>query len=140
MSNAIMESIGKYLGLIGGDSIDTNKSFQIGSYINLNTNDVKESLENKGLDVIVLGNGDRIINQYPINTTLLQGDKIFLLTNDSNVKMPSLIGYTKIECISLLNLLNVDYEFEGYGYVTEQSIKVGESINDKIKIILKERQ
>lgn len=140
MSNAIMESIGKYLGLIGGDSIDTNKSFQIGSYINLNTNDVKESLENKGLDVIVLGNGDRIINQYPINTTLLQGDKIFLLTNDSNIKMPSLIGYTKIECISLLNLLNVDYEFEGYGYVTEQSIKVGESINDKIKIILKERQ
>ena len=140
MSNAIMESIGKYLGLIGGDSIDTNKSFQIGSYINLNTNDVKESLENKGLDVIVLGNGDRIINQYPINTTLLQGDKIFLLTNDSNVKMPSLIGYTKIECISLLNLLNVDYEFEGYGYVIEQSIKVGESINDKIKIILKERQ
>ncbi len=140
MSNAIMESIGKYLGLIGGDSIDTNKSFQIGSYINLNTNDVKESLENKGLDVIVLGNGDRIINQYPMNTTLLQGDKIFLLTNDSNVKMPSLIGYTKIECISLLNLLNVDYEFEGYGYVTEQSIKVGESINDKIKIILKERQ
>ena len=140
MSNAIMESIGKYLGLIGGDSIDTNKSFQIGSYINLNTNDVKESLENKDLDVIVLGNGDRIINQYPINTTLLQGDKIFLLTNDSNVKMPSLIGYTKIECISLLNLLNVDYEFEGYGYVIEQSIKVGESINDKIKIILKERQ
>ena len=140
MSNAIMESIGKYLGLIGGDSIDTNKSFQIGSYINLNTNDVKESLENKGLDVIVLGNGDRIINQYPINTTLLQGDKIFLLTNDSNIKMPSLIGYTKIECISLLNLLNVDYEFEGYGYVTEQSIKAGESINDKIKIILKERQ
>lgn len=140
MSNAIMESIGKYLGLIGGDSIDTNKSFQIGSYINLNTSDVKESLENKGLDVIVLGNGDRIINQYPINTTLLQGDKIFLLTNDSNIKMPSLIGYTKIECISLLNLLNVDYEFEGYGYVTEQSIKVGESINDKIKIILKERQ
>ena len=140
MSNAIMESIGKYLGLIGGDSIETNKSFQIGSYINLNTNDVKESLENKGLDVIVLGNGDRIINQYPINTTLLQGDKIFLLTNDSNIKMPSLIGYTKIECISLLNLLNVDYEFEGYGYVTEQSIKAGESINDKIKIILKERQ
>ena len=140
MSNAIMESIGKYLGLIGGDSIETNKSFQIGSYINLNTNDVKESLENKGLDVIVLGNGDRIINQYPINTTLLQGDKIFLLTNDSNIKMPSLIGYTKIECISLLNLLNVDYEFEGYGYVIEQSIKVGESINDKIKIILKERQ
>lgn len=140
MSNAIMESIGKYLGLIGGDSIETNKSFQIGSYINLNTNDVKESLENKGLDVIVLGNGDRIINQYPINTTLLQGDKIFLLTNDSNIKMPSLIGYTKIECISLLNLLNIDYEFEGYGYVTEQSIKAGESINDKIKIILKERQ
>lgn len=140
MSNAIMESIGKYLGLIGGNSIETSKGFQIENYINLNTNDVKKSLEDKGLDVVILGNGDRIINQYPMDTTLLQGDKIFLLTNDSNIKMPSLIGYTKIECISLLNLLNVDYEFEGYGYVTEQSIKAGESINDKIKIILKERQ
>lgn len=140
MSNAIMESIGKYLGLIGGNSIETSKGFQIENYINLNTNDIKKSLEDKGLDVVILGNGDRIINQYPMDTTLLQGDKIFLLTNDSNIKMPSLIGYTKIECISLLNLLNVDYEFEGYGYVTEQSIKAGESINDKIKVILKERQ
>ena len=52
--------------------------------------------------------------------------------------MPSLIGYSRLEAISLLNLINVDYEIEGYGFVTEQSIKVGETISDKIKLKLEQ--
>ena len=63
---------------------------------------------------------------------------IFLLTNDKNIKMPDLKGYSRIEAISILNLLDVDYEIEGYGYVTEQSIKAGSDITDKIKLILKQ--
>ena len=53
--------------------------------------------------------------------------------------MPDLTGYTRIEAISLLNLLNVEYEIEGFGYVTEQSINVGDIISTNIKITLKQK-
>ena len=138
MTHSIMESIAKYKGLISSkENIDGSKKIEITNYINLNTEEVVKDLENKGLNVITLGDGNKIIDQYPKDTTLVTNDKIFLLTN-GNVKMPSLIGYSRLEAISLLNLIDVDYEIEGYGFVTEQSIKAGEKISDKIKLKLEQ--
>ena len=138
MTHSIMESIAKYKGLISSkENIDGSKKIEITNYINLNTEEVVKDLENKGLKVITLGDGNKIIDQYPKDTTLVTNDKIFLLTN-GNVKMPSLIGYSRLEAISLLNLIDVDYEMEGYGFVTEQSIKAGEKISDKVKLKLEQ--
>lgn len=137
MTQSIIESIAKYKGMITEKKDDSDViSYEIKDYTNLNKEDVLKKLD--GLDVVVLGNGNKIIDQYPKNTTLVTDDKIFLLTNDTNIKMPSLIGYSRIEAVSLLELLDIDYEIEGYGFVTEQSIKAGENITDKIKLILKQ--
>ena len=137
MTQSIIESIAKYKGMITEKKDDSDViSYEIKDYTNLNKEDVLKKLD--GLDVVVLGNGDKIIDQYPKNTTLVTDDKIFLLTNDSNIKMPNLKGYSRIDAISLLDLLNIDYEIEGYGFVTGQSIKAGENITDKIKLILKQ--
>ena len=138
MTHSIMESIAKYKGLLSSkENSENNKKIEVANYINLNTLDVVKDLENKGLKVITLGDGNKIIDQYPKDTTLVTNDKIFLLTN-GNIKMPSLIGYSRLEAISLLNLIGADYEIEGYGFVTEQSIKVGEIISDKIKLKLEQ--
>ena len=137
MTQSIIESIAKYKGMITEKKDDSDViSYEIKDYTNLNKEDVLKKLD--GLDVVVLGNGDKIIDQYPKNTTLVTDDKIFLLTNDSNIKMTNLKGYSRIDAISLLDLLNIDYEIEGYGFVTGQSIKAGENITDKIKLILKQ--
>ena len=137
MAHSIIESIAKYKGLISDKKDDNNiKTYEIKDYTNLDKEDVLKKLD--GLDVVVLGNGNKIIDQYPKKATLVTNDKIFLLTNDKNIKMPDLKGYSRIEAISILSLLDVDYEIEGYGYVTEQSIKAGSDITDKIKLILKQ--
>ena len=137
MTHSIIESIAKYKGLISDKKDDNDvKTYEIKDYTNLDKEDVLKKLD--GLDVVVLGNGNKIIDQYPKKATLVTNDKIFLLTNDDNIKMPDLKGYSRIEAISILNLLDIDYEIEGYGYVTEQSIKVGSDITDKIKLILKQ--
>ena len=139
MAHSIIESIAKYKGLISDKKDDNNiKTYEIKDYTNLDKEDVLKKLD--GLDVVVLGNGNKIIDQYPKNATLLTNDKIFLLTNDNNVKIPDLKGYSRIDAISLLDLLDIDYEIEGYGFVTEQSIKAGENITDKIKLILKQNE
>ena len=137
MAHSIIESIAKYKGLISDKKDDNDiKTYEIKDYTNLDKEDVLKKLD--GLDVVVLGNGNKIIDQYPKKATLVTNDKIFLLTNDKNIKMPDLKGYSRIEAISILNLLDIDYEIEGYGYVTEQSIKAGSDITDKIKLILKQ--
>ncbi len=141
MTQSAMESIAKYKGYISNDTNDdTINEVNVENYVNANTSEVVEELENKGLDVVLLGEGEKIISQYPIKgTTLLTGDKIFLLTNAQEILMPDLTGYSKIEAIALLDLLDIEYEFDGYGFVTEQSIKVGEQITDKIKLTLKQK-
>ena len=51
--------------------------------------------------------------------------------------MPHLIGYTRSEAIYIMQTLGYKYEIEGYGNVTEQSIKEGEDVGENIvKIVL----
>ena len=142
LTKPVMESIAKYKGLISGSANEEDGPVKttISSYINQNTEETVKVLEAAGLKVVQLGNGNRIINQYPKkDSILLSGDKIFLLTNDKEILMPDLIGYSRIEAISLLNLLNVSYEIEGYGYVKLQSIKKNEPISDVVKLTLEEK-
>ena len=55
--------------------------------------------------------------------------------------MPDLTGYTRSEAIYLMKTLGFDYELEGYGYVTAQSIKAGEVVGgNTVKITLNEKQ
>jgi len=137
MLQPAIESIAKYKGYIyGGASTDSPVKFEVENYINENVNIIKEKL-NSILDVVVLGDGDTIINQYPIvNSTILTGDKIYLVTN-GNKLMPNLTNYSRIDAISVLNLLNIEYEINGYGYVIEQSILPGKVIDDKVILTLK---
>ena len=141
ITNDVIESIGNYKGLIGNDvSKDNPSKYNLSSFINQSTAEVKEKLKNDGLNVTVLGDGDKIIKQYPYeNTTILDNEEVILITNDPNITMPSLIGYSRIKAISILNLLGVDYEVEGYGFVTSQSVKKGEVIADKVLITLEEK-
>ena len=53
--------------------------------------------------------------------------------------MINLTGYSKKEVINILELLNIDYELEGNGYVYEQSISDGEDINGKVIVKLKNK-
>ncbi|MBO5095302.1 MAG: penicillin-binding protein [Bacilli bacterium] len=140
ITQPVIESIAKYKGLIKNEEeTSLNTKYTLENYINKDIEDVKTKLKEKGLDVIVLGDGDKIIKQYPYsNKEVIKDDKVFLITN-GDITMPDLTGYTRIEAISLLNLLNVEYEIEGFGYVTEQSINVGDIISTNIKITLKQK-
>ena len=130
-SKSLMESIAKYKGMFS--EVNKNVSLtkvRVGSYINKSTIEIQDKLSANGIDVILLGKGDKIINQYPSNgTTLISGDKVILMTNDSNVKMPKIIGWSRQDTIGLFKLVGMKYNVEGYGFVTSHSIEKGENIN-----------
>lgn len=140
ITKPVIESIAKYKGLIkNNDEVFSNNKYVIKNYINKDIDEIKNNLKENGLDVVVIGDGDKIIKQYPSEQTeVITNDKVFLITN-GDITMPDLTDYTRIEAISLFKLLNIDYEIEGYGYVYDQSIKKGEKIASNIKISLKQK-
>lgn len=138
LSNAvkdIMKSIAKYKNMFSETKEEeTLNTIEIKSYLNQNVKDVTTTLSNQGLNVIVLGNGEKIIKQSIVNDYLISSEKIILLTDDSEYKMPSIIGWSRNDAIKLFNLLGISYTIDGYGYVTNQSIEKNTTITNDMNI------
>lgn len=139
----VMKSVAKYLNMFSDQEDEgTITKYSLPSYINKNTADVKADLISKNVTPIILGPGDKIINQFPnYDNTVLSYDKVFLVTNDLNIKMPNVIGWSRSDIVNLCNLLDLNYEFEGYGYVTAQSMEKDSPIKkgDTLKVTLAEK-
>lgn len=127
-----VEEIAKYSNITNTKSdVDSSKIITLNNYINKNISDVISELENKNLKPIVLGDGEKVINQYPLaNMTRNKDSKVFILTNDENYFLPDITGYSASDVINLCNLLNINYTLEGYGFVTSSSIAPGTNIKD----------
>ena len=141
--NNLMKNIAKYKNMFEEETKNQSSvtSLKLDSYINQKVTDVKKIMDENHITTTIIGNGDKIINQYPNKgETVLSYDRVFLITNDDAGKMPNLIGYSRSDAIYLMKTLGYDYELEGYGYVTAQSIKEGELVGNKVvKITLKEK-
>ena len=120
-----IEEIASYAKLTESKSdADPSKIITLDNYISKYLDTTLEKLKNKKIDVIILGNGKYIINQYPLkNKTLLSGEKLFLLTNDKEIKMENLKGWSLSEVKTYCNLIGLKLEYNGYGYVINQSIE-----------------
>ena len=140
----LMKNIAKYRNIFDeGKKINSEvTSLTLDSYINKQTKDVKTIMDQNKIKTIIIGDGDKIINQYPKKgETVISYDKVFLITNKGQNKMPDLSGYSRSETIYLMNTLGYKYELEGYGYVKQQSLKPGEDVNENIvKIKLESKQ
>ena len=96
------------------------------NFINKGTEVSKNALNSLNIKYEVIGSGNKIVNQYPSSGTIVNG-RVFLVTNDVNINIPNLVGYSRKEAVNLLKLLNVEYSIEGNGYVKEFSIETDES-------------
>ena len=139
----LVKNISKYKGIFSEDKINNVELFKLDSYINKDINIVKNELKSNGLDVIVIGNGNKVINQYPLkNTKVVNNDKIFLITNGKEYKMINLKNWSRVDTKKYCEYLGISCIFNGSGYVDTQSIKEGTIINSesKLEIDLKKRE
>ncbi len=136
MTKSIVESIAKYKNLSDRESNkDESKYVVLDNYLNKNKNDVISLLESKGLKPIVVGDGDVVVNQYPIkNKNIIIGSKVYLKTNSDNKNIIDITGWNKTEVINLMNFMEVDYEINGVGKVVSFNIPVGNAISEKVII------
>lgn len=137
--NNLMKNIAKYRNMFSDNSSEEDevKLITLDSYTNQKTDIVKAELEADKIKVITIGSGDKVIDQYPKkDSKVLSYDKVFLITNGDKGKMPDLTGYSRSEVINLMDALDYEYQIDGYGYVTSQSIKAGDTVTGEVKITL----
>ena len=132
----IVQNIAKYYNIYNEKKELDSDNLQINNYINLKTSDVQAKIKELNLTPIIIGNGDIITNQYPINSKVTISEKIFLITNGDKKTIPNLSGYSKSDVETLLNFLNIKYTITGHGYVNSQSIPEGTEINNDTEITL----
>lgn len=142
LSNAVknlVKNISKYKNIYEETQEGKKVSMMnLNSYIGDSVNTVKKTLENYQLNIIQIGDGDKIINQYPsAGTKVLENDKIILLTNDLEYKMPEISGWSRSDVVILADLLDLKLETEGFGYAKEISIEKGSTLKkgDQLKVV-----
>ena len=131
----LIKNISKYRGMFDEDKVNNVELYKLDTYINKNIDDVKEKLEDKNLNVIVIGNGNKIIKQYPQkNTKVVAGDKIYLLTNSSEYKMHNIKTWSRFDVSKYCELTGIECVINGNGYVVSQSIEKNTVIDKKTRL------
>ena len=130
----IVKNISKYYNIYQEATKSNGTTYQLNNFINQSIKEVEEILNKEKINTIILGDGNKIINQYPINTTITTFDKVFFVTNSNNLVIPDLTGYSKNDLEVVLTLLKIPYTIKGHGYVISQSILPGTKIDSNMQI------
>lgn len=138
----LVESISKYRNLDERPSDkDESKIINVANYLNKTSISAVSDITRVGAIPIVIGDGDRVISQYPAaKTRTSQSSKIFLVTNGVNLSMPDMRGWSSSEVERFARLAGINYECNGYGYVVSTNIGNDAIINKEEDILVVELQ
>ena len=133
----VIKNIAKYKNINTKQRETTNiENYELENYINKNVEKTKQKLQELGLNVITIGNGDVVVDYYP-KQKVVSNDRVILITNGNEFKIPNMMNWSKREVKYLFDSLDIVYKLIGEGYVTEQSIPEGTVINNELEIEIK---
>ncbi len=141
LSNAIKEIVNNASKYYGNTDTEEQKieitEYKLPSFLNKKVESAKTTLTSEKITYQILGNGDKIIKQYPEkNDIITNKDTVYLITNDSALTIPNVVGLSSKVASNLLNELGIKVKLEGVGYVTAQSIPEQTPITDGLEITL----
>jgi penicillin-binding protein 2B len=128
----VIDDVAKYLNLfpqVNDNQNETYSEYVMPNLLNQNINDIQSLLpyNNK---MVIIGEGDKIVRQYPIsNLNINSKDRIFIITNNTDITLPSFYNWAYRDILTYCNLINLNCQFTGYGYGTNQSIEKGTKVN-----------
>ena len=141
LSNAIKEIVKNVSKYYGNSDTQTASiaiaDYKVPSLVNKKLDTAKTMLDANGIKYVVLGNGVKVMKQTPSKDDVITtNDTIFLITNDSNIKVPNVVGYSSKVAKDLLTKLGISVTLDGVGYVTSQSVAPDTDITDGLAITL----
>ena len=141
VSNAIKEIVTNVSKYYKNDDTKINtieiNDYKVPNFKNKKLDNVKTTLESKGINYQIIGTGDKVIKTSPNNNDIITtNDKIYLITNGKHT-IPNVVGLSSKVAKDILNKLGVKTNLDGVGYVVEQSVQEGTEITDGMEITLK---
>ena len=129
MSNAVKSLIQDLEAYYNLTNIKANtvNYYKVENYLNKNVNDVRNVLTVNNVPFEIIGDGDKIINQYPFKGNNVNG-KILLLTN-GNMTENNLIGLSSKQVNEYCKMVNIPCNTKGNGYVVNYSYQKDENGN-----------
>ena len=125
----LIRNISKYRLMFNGKNTNEDNKIKLDTYIGNSVEEVKKDLNDRNLNVITIGDGDTIINQFPSkDKEVINGEKVFLVTNGENKKILDFTNWSKSDVSRYCLLAHINCNFNGYGYVVSQSIEPGEIV------------
>lgn len=113
------------------------KQYEMPNLINHSLDYANKKLEGKEANIIILGDGDTVVSQFPSdNSSIYSGQRVFLNTSVAEFKMPDLSGWTRKDVTGLWSVTGVGFELHGEGKVKSQSVPVGTVVNKDTKIVV----
>ena len=130
----VVRKISKYFNI---SSTSTLPSYTLPSYVSKSVDGVKKALTELKLNPVIIGDGEYVISQSPNKgNVILEGEKVFLLTNGTNYVMPNMTGWSRSEVLSYFNLVGIKVNINGDGYVSSQSVKKYTTINKDMEVTI----
>nr|WP_226037978.1 penicillin-binding protein [Aquibacillus saliphilus] len=124
----VMENSLHYLNIQPDKDVQENiHTVKIPDVVGNPVDDVKSELNQLGLNVIAIGNGNAVKEINPVvGEDVLPNEKAFLITEEP--QMPDLTGWSIRDVMRLGELLNLEVEVNGSGFANSQSIEKGKVI------------
>lgn len=100
----------------------------------------KAKLDPTKAKVIIIGEGQQIINQYPMaNTKIMSNQKLILYTGKGKITLPDMTGWSRKEVVAFWEASGAEFVIEGIGNVYYQSLPIGSIIDENSEVIVKLR-
>ena len=136
--NHVMENSLHYLN-IEPDKEDEQEEIdvvEIPQITNKKVTAVQKDLEKLGFEVAVVGEGEQVAAaNVEAGEKLLPRQRIILVTDKPTI--PNMTGWSLKDVSTLANLLNIEIEISGQGFVVDQSVESGTKIKDDLKVEVK---
>ncbi|CEG26726.1 penicillin-binding protein transpeptidase [Bacillus sp. B-jedd] len=126
--NPVMKNSLQYLN-IKPSTQEPTKTGKLSDFSGKPAANAKKELEDKGFDVVLIGNGGEVASQAPeAGATALEGEKVILKTT-GDAAMPDMDGWSIRDVMKAAHLAGLNLNFKGSGYVVKQSITKGSPIS-----------
>lgn len=140
ISNAIKEIVNNVSKYYGNDTNDDNKvvisDYKVPSLVNKKLDSAKQLLDSNGIKYSIIGNGSKVVKQYPLkNDVITNQDTIYLIT-DGSLSIPNVVGLSSKVASGILKSLGVKVKLDGSGYVVSQSVGENTPIVDGMEVNL----
>ena len=137
----LVNDISNYKSIYSENVNLDSETYKIGNYMNKDLKEVKNELEKIFKNIVIIGNGNKVIDQYPNKDSILSVDeKVYLVTNDNEITIPDMTYWSKREVDIFLKLSKIKCNITGSGFVYWQNIEPNTILKDeKLEVKLKER-